>query len=520
MAQEEQVSTSLDQKHFYAKYGNEEFYFYMSLYNNEKYLIFLQRNSVVYFEIDDNIFNPFSSATLILANDQNVFEKNPSPYVFLGNGRDILDVEIVPIKDGKFDKDSKDEKNKQFLGIRHSFVVIECVDIVYNGTTCKKLQLVEYSQYMLAENICNIFGIQKAGGAGGNYMETNSGNAKATGEVIKAILYAVYNDGNPSEDLFYIDELTNAKVFEFDPSVTVSISPHGNMSYMEVLNYVLSFHSFEKSPCILQFDRNQKKFQLISLKTLFKDHKKYTIETLRFPSPSQGENDANNPQQDKNERPAILWDTFPVTFEESKINKFYVSAPTCKYNVNLSGNSGVVSNSRSTKSMIFNTTALNSDSFMKDFYTLFVEPFKQEFTKEGSQKFEVFPNFYPNPNKKNNYNTFKGNLSPEMDEKKFLNQKMSSLLYLNNVYQFQLVGKTHRKSMSFIDVVKTAENKNGKFVATKWDMNNLGRHLITKVKHIFTFDRYSNEIETIKPYRLVDGDDNGTTLDQFLQKGA
>ena len=351
-------------------------------------------------------------------------------------------------------------------------------------------------------------------------METNSGNAKATGEVIKAILYAVYNDGNPSEDLFYIDELTNAKVFEFDPSVTVSISPHGNMSYMEVLNYVLSFHSFEKSPCILQFDRNQKKFQLISLKTLFKDHKKYTIETLRFPSPSQGENDANNPQQDKNERPAILWDTFPVTFEESKINKFYVSAPTCKYNVNLSGNSGVVSNSRSTKSMIFNTTALNSDSFMKDFYTLFVEPFKQEFTKEGSQKFEVFPNFYPNPNKKNNYNTFKGNLSPEMDEKKFLNQKMSSLLYLNNVYQFQLVGKTHRKSMSFIDVVKTAENKNGKFVATKWDMNNLGRHLITKVKHIFTFDRYSNEIETIKPYRLVDGDDNGTTLDQFLQKGA
>ena len=157
---------------------------------------------------------------------------------------------------------------------------------------------------------------------------------------------------------------------------------------------------------------------------------------------------------------------------------------------------------------------------MKDFYELFVKPFDNQFFKEGNQKFEVFPNFYPNPNKKKNYNSFKGNLSPELDEKKFLNQKMSSLLYMNNVYQFKLMGKTHRKSLSFVDVVKSAENKNGKYEATKWDMNNLGRHLITKVKHIFTFDRYTNEIETIKPYRFVDGNENGTTLQDFLNKGV
>jgi len=515
----QEVSNSLDQKHFYAKYGNEEYYFYMSLYNNEKYLMFLQRNSVVYLEINDNIFNPFHSATLIIANDQNVIEKSPNPYVFLGNGRDVLDVEIIPIRNGNFDKDSKDEKGKEHLGLKFSFVVIECTDILHNNTVCKKLELVEYAQYMLAENICNIFGITKAGGGGSNYMETNGGNAKSTGDVIKSILFAVYNEGKETDSLFYIDELTKSKVFEYDPSVTVSISPHGNTSYMEVLNYVLSFHSFEKSPCVLQFDRHQKAFQLISLKTLFINHKKYTIETLRFPSPTQTEYDPNNPNQEKKENPAIIWEIFPITFEESKINQFYVSSPTTKYNVNLSGNSGVISNSRSYKSMVFNTTALNSESFMKDFYELFVKPFDNQFFKEGNQKYNLFPNFYPNPNKKNNYNSLKGNLSPEMDEKKFLNQKMSSLLYLNNVYQFKLLGKTHRKSLSFVDVVKSAENKNGKYEATKWDMNNLGRHLITKVKHIFTFNTYTNEIETIKPYRFVDGNENGTTLEDFLKKG-
>ena len=50
-------------------------------------------------------------------------------------------------------------------------------------------------------------------------------------------------------------------------------------------------------------------------------------------------------------------------------------------------------------------------------------------------------------------------------------------------------------------------------------MNVLGRHFITSVKHVFEFNTYRNEIETIKPYRLVDGDENGTKLEEFLQKG-
>lgn len=510
------MSTSITENHYYAKYGNEEYSLSICMYNTE-YVTYLQRNSIIYLEIEDNIFNPFHTATLIVANDQNVLEKSSNPFVFFGNGRDILDLEIIPCINNDIDKDPKDEENKEHLGLKFSFVIIESTDVVYNNSICKKLKLVEYAQYMLSENICNIFGIQKAGASVGNYMETNGGNSKSTGDVIKAILWAVYNNEQPTDEIFYVDKKTNQIIFDFQSETKVSINPYGMVSYMEVLNYVLSFHAFEKSPCVLKFDRFQKKFLLISLKRLFEDNKKYLLETIRFPSFSQ------NPQSVEQEKPnnyAIQWDIFPVTFEESKINQYYNEAPTCKYNVELAGNSGIASTSRSFKSMVFNFTTLNSDTFMKTFYELFVKPFKDNFSKDGGGSFEVFPNFYPNPNKKNNYNTFKGYLTPELDENKFLNQKLSTLLYLNNIYQFKLTGKTHRKSLSFIDVVKTAENTDGKYKATKWDMNTLGRHLVTSVKHIFTFNTYHNEIETIKPYRLVDKDEGGMSLEDFLSENA
>ena len=514
------VTNSIEQKHYYAKYGNEEYSFSICLYNNEGYVMFLQKNTVLHLEITDNIFNPFHSAVIVIANDQNVIEKAPEPYVFLGNGRDIVDLEIIPIYSGNFDKDAKDERNRENLGLKFQFVVIESVEMTSNGTACKKLTLVEYAQYMLSENICNIFGLQKAGGLASNYLETNTGNGKSTGEVIRSIIHAVYNDNQPTDDLFYVDPETKEKVFDDESDTIVTLNPYGTISYAEVLNYVLSFHSYKKSPCILQFDRHQKKFQLISLQRLFTDHTKHVIEKLKFPSLSK-EKSENSNDTGKPEKSAIVWDTFPVTFEESKINEFYINSPTAKYNINLSGNSSLLSNSRSYKSMIFNLTTLNSESFMKTYYDLFVVPFKNIFKENSGKNLEAFPNFYPNPNKKNNYNDFKGYLSPNLDEKKFLNQKLSSLLYLNNIYQFKLTGKTHRKSLAFIDVTKTAENKNGKYIPTKWDLNTLGRHLITNVKHIFTFNTYYNEIETIKSYRLVDGSDsNNIKIEDFLKLGV
>jgi len=511
------VTNSIDKKHFHAKYGTEEFYISLFLANNNGYCTFLSKNSLMYLEIDDNVFNPFHSATMIINNDQNILEKSESPYIFLGNGRDTLNLEIIPIIKNEFDKDISDKGNLKFLSLKFNFVIIDAVDVVYNNTICKKLMLVEWAQYALSENICNIFGLKQAGAIVGNYMETNAGNGKPSGDIIKAILYAVYNNNNPSDNLFFRDDITNEILFETDSESVINLNPYGVMSYEEVLNYVMTFHSYKKSPCILKYDRFQKKFMLLSLHTIFRSHKKNVIEKLRFPSLSQSN---NSNDKSNTERCSIIWETYPITYNESKINDYFNEAPSCKDNVLLSGNSAILSCSRSYKSMMFNSKTLNSDTFMKTYYDLFVEPFKDQFSKNGGGKLEVFPNFYPNPNKKNNFNTYKGVLPPEMDEKKFLNQKLNALLYLNNTYQFKLTGKTHRKSLSFMDVVKTSESTDGRFIPTKWDMNTLGRHFVTSVKHIFEANTYKNEIETIKPYRLVDGTDNGMSLQTFLTKLA
>jgi hypothetical protein len=194
------------EKYFYAKYGDQDYYFSLCLYNNLNNLVFLQRNSMIYLELDDNIFNPFHCGVILLANDLFVLEKTTSPYVFLGNGRDIIDIEIIPKRTDNLQTDVNNEKVREYLGLKFQFVITESEDIVYNGVNCKKLTLVEYAQYMLAENICNVFNIQKSGGSNGNPIETIGANSVSTGEAIKAILNSVFSkDGTPAKDLYYLD---------------------------------------------------------------------------------------------------------------------------------------------------------------------------------------------------------------------------------------------------------------------------------------------------------------------------
>lgn len=491
-------SSSIEQKHFSAKFADKEYYFSLCLYNNEGHLVYLNKNSMLMLQIDDNLFNPFHSAEIIISNDKYVLEKGPTPYTFLGNGRDILDIEIIPIMSGDFDRDSTNEENKKFLGMKFHFVIIDCQEITYNNSLCKKMTLVEYPQYMLSENICNIFAIQKPSG-NSSYLNTNTGNAKSTGDLIKSIINVVFNDGKETDKLIMVDEKTKKPVFESDGESILNLSPNGLISYADVLAYILSFHSYKKSPCILSYDRYEKKFSLTSISTMFQNHENLLYETLYFPS--QGQSTGN----------AISWSYCKNTFKESVITNFNVDAASSKHIISMTGNSGILSNSRSTKTMIFDLSVLNSDNFTKDYYDLFCKPFERLFPKFG-----LLPNFYLSPNKKNNFDTFKSSLPSTLSNNKFLNQKLQSLLYMNTVYQISLDGLTHRQPMTFIDIVKYADNIGGEYKPTKWDLSSIGRHFIVNVKHIFTQDRYYNTIETIKPYRLTEGSTGAVDLKSML----
>jgi hypothetical protein len=491
-------NASFDQKNFSAKFSNKEYYFEFCLLNSIGNIVYLKKGQLLSLVIEDNIFNPFHIGNMIINDDNNLLEKGPNPYTFLGNGRDILILKIVPTPNNKFEPETKDEKIKEFLGFDFKFVIVESKQILYNNAVCRRLDFIEYGHYALAENICNIFGITQATGIG-NYMNTNAGNSMPTGEVVKKILEEVFK----SADIYYKDPQSGETIFDMSGNEPVMVSPYGLVSYMEVLTYVLGFHIHEESPCILSFDRHQKKFIMMSLKRLFEKHDNYVQESIYLPNQTK----SNSPDS------VIKWPYSKYTFAESRVNKIFIESPAAKYNINYSSNGAIMSHCKSTKSMIFDMQSLHSDTFTEKYYNLFVKPFENTF---NSYKLDV--NFHISPNIQDNYNTYKGNLPPILEEKKYLNQKLSTLLYLNgSVYQFKLEGLTHRQAMTFIDVVKYSDNPEDP-TPTKWDLQNVGRHLVTSVKHIFTQDTYTNEIETIKPYIIKDESDDVQSIKDLLNK--
>jgi hypothetical protein len=489
-------NASFNERQFSAKFANKDYYFELCLFNNIGDVIYLKKSVLVSLIIEDNFFNPYHNATMIINDDNNLLEKGEFPYTFLGNGRDILSIKIIPVMSGNFEKDINNKDLQKFMQLFFQFVVVDSSQLLYNNMVCRKLVLMEYGEYALSESICNIFGIQKPTGVS-NYMNTNAGNSIPTGDAIKQILEEVFG----KDDLYFKDEETGETIFDMAGNESLIISPFGLVSYMDILRYVLEFHSHEESPCVLQSERFSKKYELCSLKRLFSEHDKRVYESIYFPNQTKANGN----------KPIINWNISDVSYAESRIIKSYIESPAAKYNINYSANGGIMCTSKATKSMIFDLQTLNSDNFTKKYYDLFVKPFENLFTD-----YKIDVNFELSPNNVENYNTHKGNLPQLLEEKKFLNEKLKTLLFLNGpTYQFRLEGLTHRQAVTFIDVLKNSDNPDINN-PTQWDYNNLGRHLITSVKHIFTQDTYINEIETIKPYALKPKDKNNQNISEFL----
>ena len=84
------------QQAFQAVFGDKDYTVKIAMFNSEGDVIVLKKNAVRMLEIDDNIFNPFHSGTILLTNDYNILENGKTPYVFLGNGSDMLYLDIQP----------------------------------------------------------------------------------------------------------------------------------------------------------------------------------------------------------------------------------------------------------------------------------------------------------------------------------------------------------------------------------------------------------------------------------------
>jgi hypothetical protein len=267
----------------------------------------------------------------------------------------------------------------------------------------------------------------------------------------------------------------------------------------QILTYVVNAHTDEKeSPCILQFSRGEKKFELFSLAKLFSKHNDSNnkIESLLFPG-SETSTQLN-----------ISFDHCPAIFAESRINEFFTETPTASFAIDLLANEHIASFSRQDNAFIYDTRASSKNEVIEQFNKLFCAPFGELFSG-----YNLKPNFYSNNEFTNTNFSTTGRCHNE-HRQTAINQKLKSLLFLGYVYKFKLVGNSNRMCNKFCDVIRADLQSNIDGKPSKWDMNTLGRHYITTVRHIFTQDTYINEVETVKPYRLTTS--QGNSIEKVL----
>jgi hypothetical protein len=249
----------------------------------------------------------------------------------------------------------------------------------------------------------------------------------------------------------------------------------------------------------------------VSFKRLFEENNDRVVERLIFPDPLQNTTDTTNKTL-----PNIKYTPTNKVFGtngaggDSTIIEFFTESPTALYGVNFFANQATSGCSRNFSTFSYNLKTLSKDEYTKTYYDLFVQPFNSMFGEH-----QLLPNFYLSKVKqKKNWTQVDGALPAAITEQQFLNQKLFSLLFLNQTYIFKLPGITRRKSGTFADVYKETLKQGEE--PSNWDVNTIGRHLITCVKHTFTHDTYINHVETVKPYRIFNGHEGASDLNTML----
>lgn len=486
---------------------NGDDYVVLGTFINDSYenknVLPLRGKAFRYIEITDNIYHPFHTAEIILSNDINFFDKE---YSYLGNGRDRLILVISP----KTPINARPPLTNEDFQLKFDFVIVECVDVNYQNSICKKLKLVESKEYKLSETFFN-YGEIKKSMPGFSYLNTNTGNSKSTGEWIKQILKSVYPE--MGEELFIKDNNYN-EIFESKDSLDINLSLVGTIPNIKVLNYIMQFHKHNDSPCLLRYDRVKKAFGLISYETLFKNHQNFCNEEMHFGrSTHDGEMGSEvNYTKNANINYAHLSrvsdvSQFGKNGADSSIQEFYIEPPAASLVIDFFAKESLSVYSRAYGSFLYDTQILAPDTIINTYKEKFLKPFENLF-----DKYALKENFYLPQSDQHMRDMWKqrtDSLSPDMTVAQFELKKLSNLLNLNYTYILKCRGSTARQSATFVDVLKFDKEKNElkPNSPTDFDMKHLGRHLVTCVKHIFVDNAYINRVETIKPYRLLNKDE-------------
>lgn len=262
---------------------DNNYQFDLSLWNGEA-TAGITYGSIEDFQIVDDLRYFYSYGYIVFSDNHNVFEafegvdgQQITPYTFRGDGRDFLNVEIMPQMGDEGDLITFSEQDKEEFCLKYTFSVYKIEDEIREdrGVKFKKLYFWDRDHQFLTEINSNLstaeVELQNAGGTGeaqpmaagaaeGGNMPTNTSNTsdfrRYTGDIIKYLL---------DKSLNQIAGVGFEASEEWDKGSTLlEYGTNGIYKSIDDLQYVMNYHLTDESmgnvPCILRKERYTNKY--------------------------------------------------------------------------------------------------------------------------------------------------------------------------------------------------------------------------------------------------------------------
>lgn len=426
--------------------------------------------------------------------------KNAEPYVFRGDGRDLLEIEIMPqLKEQKCLEVYANENEKRQYCIKHLCSIYKYEDET-SGTGEKTRKFYFWDRdyqilrevnlnYSTADKFKNKKSFLSLGSEKIDVARSNTEASLYTGEAIEGILKSALVDNAKLKFTKGTWDRGGSKIF---------YSSSGQNKAVDDLDYVLSYHMSDTTnyslPCILKKERYTDRYNLTPINKFYKSQ---AISLGSIINPSSNSIDdfligkldpdtgGNGTLPKKFNLKQIIPTDYNIitdyTFQKIDANELQDFMSTQVVHVTDPRgffNSGLKDNSYLTIDQLYNKVFVGSNTG----------------TNSGAAS-----NLPTNRIRKENKNVTHNYIPYAVDEKQSkcfgVNRSLINLFFKNTSIQFKVRGNTIRQTGKFFTI-----NRNDSNYSKSYDDTILGKYLITYVSHEFKKGTYETTLLGIKPY--------------------
>lgn len=389
--------------------------------------------------IIENIFQPFLTGSVSLANPFDIFEDE---YLIRGDGRDRFSVFLKPV-------DGEDILEETYtLTEETSFSNPET-----KAENIKKFSMIHENALPFMDTIP--YGITFSGKSG-----------EILKEIFEKILGEEFIDGDNWED------------GDFD----ITFRPPLTYRYIDVVNSLLKYYYYLDGEIYVKgfiiYDRINKKYQLRPISKMFEDNLENTMEAFSVADlVDSGEtSNPNNPPPD---------DEVEISEHNSGLKNFAYSTPMYAWNNDYFINSIVYGYDQ-----IMGTHKMRIMK-LEDFQSKWEDKFVKVFSSLGG---EAKPFVVKNKTTDKKFRHYRTDKPLEQAVKMVEAEIYNTLTFYNLVSIFSNLGSLNREVGKFVDIFKVGSK------IFKSDEKTLGRWFVTELRHVFLGDGYTNEFKCCKTY--------------------